>query len=102
VSVRVERLRARKVAGIAALIAILVLPIILLVLPFEIGFAVPEIIEALIVAAWTIFMGAKLLKYEHQARAPLRDNFLSLNGEATGESDNFYLRGWIWLQINLF
>ena len=54
------------VAGTAALLAILVLPMTLLVLPFKIGFAVPEIIEALIVAAWIIFIGAKLLKYEHQ------------------------------------
>jgi hypothetical membrane protein len=50
-------------AGIAALIAILILPI-LLALPFTVGFAVPEMIEALIVAAWIIFMGTKLLTFK--------------------------------------
>jgi hypothetical membrane protein len=53
-------------AGIAALIAILILPIILLALPLKVGFAVPEMIEALIVAAWIIFMGTKLLKFKHK------------------------------------
>jgi len=51
--------------GIAALIAILILPIILLVMPFKVGFAVPEMTEALIVATWVIFMGVNLLKYKH-------------------------------------
>jgi len=48
--------------GIAALIAILILPVILLTLPFKVGFAVPEMIEAFIVATWIIFMGTKLLR----------------------------------------
>lgn len=48
-------------AGIAALIAILILPAVLLALPFKVGFAVPEMIEALIIAAWVVFMGVKLL-----------------------------------------
>jgi hypothetical membrane protein len=48
--------------GIAALITILTLPLIILVLPFKIGFAVPEMIEGLIVAAWIIFMGIKLVR----------------------------------------
>jgi len=48
--------------GIAALIAILILPIIFLVMPFKVGFAVPEMTEALILATWILFMGAKLLK----------------------------------------
>jgi len=48
--------------GIAALIAILILPVILLALPFKVGFAVPEMIEALIVTTWIIFMGTKLLR----------------------------------------
>jgi len=51
------------ITGIAALMAILILPIILLALPFNVGFAVPEIIEGLIVAAWIIFMGTKLLTF---------------------------------------
>ncbi len=50
--------------GIAALIAILVLPVILLALPFKVGFAVPEMVEALIVAVWIIFMGTKLLTHK--------------------------------------
>ena len=49
--------------GIAALIAILILPVILLALPFTVGFAVPEMIETLIVATWIILMGTKLLTY---------------------------------------
>lgn len=49
--------------GIAALIAILILPVVLLALPFTVGFAVPEMIEALIVATWIIFMGTKLLTF---------------------------------------
>jgi len=45
--------------GIAALLAILVLPTII----FKVGFAVPEITHGLIIAVWTIFMGAKLLRH---------------------------------------
>jgi hypothetical membrane protein len=48
--------------GIAALIAILILPIFFLVSPLKVGFAVPEMIEGLIVAAWVIFMGTRLLR----------------------------------------
>jgi hypothetical membrane protein len=51
------------VSGVAALIAILVLPIIIFVFQLKIGFAVPEITEVLIIAVWIIFMGAKLLKH---------------------------------------
>ena len=49
--------------GIAALIVILVLPVILLALPFNVGFAVPEIIWSLIVATWIISVGMQLLRY---------------------------------------
>lgn len=47
--------------GIAALAAILILPIIIYVTPFNFGFAVPELIEALIILVWTVFMSTKLL-----------------------------------------
>jgi hypothetical membrane protein len=50
------------VTGIAALLAILMLPMMFLVMPFKVGFAVPEIIEALILAAWMNFIGVKLLR----------------------------------------
>lgn len=50
------------ITGIAALMTILILPIILLTLPFKVGFAVPEIIEGFIMAAWIIFMGTKLIR----------------------------------------
>ncbi len=50
------------IAGIAALLAILILPIIFLVVPFKVGFAVPEMVEALILAAWIVFMGVRLLR----------------------------------------
>ncbi len=48
------------VAGISALVAILVLPIALSGL--EVGFAVPEMIEALIIDAWVVVMGLRLLR----------------------------------------
>ncbi len=46
--------------GIAALFSILALPIVLGGL--EVGFAVPEIIEALILSAWIVVMAARLLQ----------------------------------------
>ena len=49
-------------AGVVALMVILVLPIIFLAVPLKVGFAVPEMIEALILAAWTVFIGAHLLR----------------------------------------
>lgn len=47
--------------GIAALLAILVLPIVISALSFKVGFAVPELAEALIISVWTIFTSAKLI-----------------------------------------
>jgi hypothetical membrane protein len=60
------------ITGIAALITILILPVLLLILPFNIGFAFPEMIEGLIVASWIIFIGIKLLKHSH--KTPIRTN----------------------------
>lgn len=54
------------ISGIAALVTILLVPFILLIIPFNVGFSVPEIIEGIIVAAWIIFMGIKLLKYTNK------------------------------------
>ena len=51
------------VLGIAALITILVLPIVFLVSPLHVGFAIPELIHSLIVGMWTINMSLKLLSY---------------------------------------
>lgn len=51
------------ITGISALVVILVFPVILLAFQFNVGFSVPEIIEGLVVAAWVIFMGIKLLQY---------------------------------------
>jgi hypothetical membrane protein len=48
--------------AIVALLAILVLPIIVFFLPFEVGFAVPELVEALVMLTWIIYMSAKLLR----------------------------------------
>jgi len=56
------------VTGIAALLAILILPMMFLVVPFKVGFAVPEIIEALILAAWMVFMGVRLLRADQDVR----------------------------------
>jgi hypothetical membrane protein len=48
--------------GVVALMAILGLPAIVLVLSLNVGFAVPELVEGLIISAWTIYMSARLLK----------------------------------------
>ncbi len=50
------------VCGVSALLAILVLPFVIFVLSFEIGFAVPELVEGLIISAWTIYMSTRLLR----------------------------------------
>ena len=50
--------------GVVALVAILVLPIALLALSLRVGFGVPEIIEALIMAVWIVFMGLKLFQHK--------------------------------------
>ncbi len=47
--------------GVAALLAILVLPVFVLALSLNVGFAVPELAEGLIISAWTIYMSARLL-----------------------------------------
>lgn len=61
-----SRLRNLSVgSGIAALVMILVLPLILLALPFKVGFAVPEMAEALVIAFWVVFMSVWLLKDRH-------------------------------------
>ncbi len=48
--------------GIAALLAILVLPLIFFALPFEVGFAVPELTESIVILAWTIYMSTWLIR----------------------------------------
>jgi len=48
--------------GIGALLAILVFPVVILALPFSVGFAVPELAESLIISVWTIFVSTKLLQ----------------------------------------
>ena len=52
--------------GIAALAAILILPVIFYVVPFDVGFAVPELIEALIILVWTVFISTKLLRLDNK------------------------------------
>jgi hypothetical membrane protein len=47
--------------GIAALLTILVLPLLFFALHLRVGFAVPELIESLTVLFWTVFMSAKLV-----------------------------------------
>lgn len=47
--------------GITTLPKILILPITVLVLSVKVGLAFPELIEALIISAWTVFMSAKLI-----------------------------------------
>ena len=48
--------------GIVALLAILVIPVIIVALPFKVGFAVPELIEGLTISSWMVFMSVKLLR----------------------------------------
>lgn len=48
--------------GFAALLAILVLPVVVFALSLNVGFAVPELVEGLIISAWAIYMSVKLLK----------------------------------------
>jgi hypothetical protein len=38
-----------------------VLPVIILVLPFRVGFAVPELVEGLVISGWTIYMSRLVL-----------------------------------------
>jgi hypothetical membrane protein len=52
--------------GVAALAAILILPVIFHVAPFNVGFAVPELIEALIILVWTVFISTKLLRLDNK------------------------------------
>jgi hypothetical membrane protein len=47
--------------GVAALLAILVLPVLIIALPFKIGFAVPELAESLAISVWTVYMSTRLI-----------------------------------------
>jgi hypothetical membrane protein len=53
-------------SGVAALAVILILPGIFYVAPFNVGFAVPELIEALIILVWTVFISTKLLRLDNK------------------------------------
>jgi hypothetical membrane protein len=62
-----EDARIRKFSigsGAAALISILVLPMVILFLPFKVGFAVPEITNTIITTVWIFGMGTKLIKHK--------------------------------------
>jgi hypothetical membrane protein len=48
--------------GILALFAILVFPVLILALPFKVGFAVPELAESLAISCWTLPMSIKLIR----------------------------------------
>ena len=52
-------------SGVAALVSILVLPMVILFLPFKVGFAVPEIINTIITTVWIFGMGIKLIKQKN-------------------------------------
>jgi hypothetical membrane protein len=49
--------------GAVALVSILVLPVIILFLPFKVGFAVPEIINTIATTVWIFVIGIKLIKH---------------------------------------
>ncbi len=62
-----EEVKLRKFSmrsGAAALVSILVLPMVILFLPFKVGFAVPEIINTIITTVWIFVMGIKLIKHK--------------------------------------
>jgi hypothetical membrane protein len=46
-------------------VSILVLPILVFVLPVKVGLVVPELIEDVVISAWTIFMPAKLIAHRN-------------------------------------
>ena len=48
--------------GAAALMAIFIVPIVVFGFSLKVGFAVPEEMEVLIIAVWTLFMSSKLLR----------------------------------------
>jgi len=52
--------------GIFALFAILVFPVLILALPFKVGFAVPELAESLAISCWTLPMSIRLIKAAKQ------------------------------------
>lgn len=51
-------------SGVAALVSILILPMVILFPPFKFGFAVPEIINTFITTVWIFGMGTKLIKHK--------------------------------------
>jgi hypothetical membrane protein len=48
--------------GVGALVSILALPLLIFGLQLNVGFAVPELAESLVISVWTILMSTKLLK----------------------------------------
>jgi hypothetical membrane protein len=52
-------------SGAAALVSIFVLPLVILFLPFNVGFAVPEMLNTLITTLWIFMMGIKLIKHKN-------------------------------------
>ena len=52
------------VLGITALLAILGLPIITFAANLQIGFAVPEFLESLLLSIWTFWVSLKLIRYK--------------------------------------
>jgi hypothetical membrane protein len=52
------------VLGITALLAILGLPIITFAAKLQIGFAVPEFMESLVLSIWTFWVSLKLIRYK--------------------------------------
>jgi hypothetical membrane protein len=52
-------------SGAAALVSILILPMIVLFPPFKFGFAVPEIINTIITTVWIFVMGIKLINHKN-------------------------------------
>ena len=52
------------VLGTTALLVILGLPIITFVVDFQIGFAVPEFLESLVLSIWTFWVSLKLIRHK--------------------------------------
>jgi hypothetical membrane protein len=56
--------KASLLLGITALVAILGLPIITFVVNLQIGFAVPEFLESLVLSIWTFWVSLKLIRHK--------------------------------------
>jgi hypothetical membrane protein len=51
------------VLGILALLSLIILPVVVFGLNLQVGFAVPEFLEAVLLSIWTFYVSIKLLRF---------------------------------------